>query len=56
VLTPSKGDTGVDDPGQELEFEHPSLLHIPRGYLSIFEAGVKLVARVWSGHLEVVPE
>jgi hypothetical protein len=56
VLTASKGEVGADDAGQELEFEHPSLLHIPRGYLSVFEPGVKLVARVWSGSIEVVPE
>ena len=47
-----------DDPSGEsvvVEYEHPSLLHVPRGSVSqVFEAGAKLVAKVYPDHVKVV--
>ena len=37
-----------------LEYEHPSLLHIPRGLMGIFDASAKLVARVYPNRVEIV--
>ena len=37
-----------------LEYEHPSLLHVPRALMAVFGAHDKLVARVYSGRVEIV--
>jgi hypothetical protein len=37
-----------------LEYEHPSLLHIPRGLMGVFDANAKLVARVYPQRVEIV--
>lgn len=56
LTTPDEGE--LDDDGElssVIEYEHPSLLHVPRGFvLSVFEAGTKLVARVESGLVKLV--
>lgn len=54
VLTAVTGDAPADDSGAELEYEHPSLLHIPRRLMGVFHSGAKLVARVSHGRVEVV--
>ncbi len=44
-----------EDEGAVVEYEHPSLLHVPRGFVSqIMEPGAKLVARVEAGFVKVV--
>jgi hypothetical protein len=42
------------DNGQPLNYEHPSLLHIPRSMLDIFGQDPNLVARIESGTVVVV--
>lgn len=38
-----------------VEYEHPSLLHVPRGSVSqVFEPGAKLVAKVYPDHVKIV--
>lgn len=37
-----------------LEYEHPSLLHVPRALMAIFDASAKLVARVYPNRVEIV--
>jgi hypothetical protein len=49
--------TGMEDEGPlsaSLEYEHPSLLHLPRRLMNVFTPGSKLVARVVGGRVEVV--
>lgn len=49
--------TGMEDDdemGAALEYEHPSLLHIPRRFMGVFVPGAKVVARVSSGLVELV--
>lgn len=49
--------TGMEDEGASsaaLEYEHPSLLHIPRRLMNVFTPGSKLVARIVGGRVEVV--
>ncbi len=44
-----------DDLGNTIEYEHPSLLHVPRALISsVFSHGDKLVAKVYSGRVEIV--
>jgi hypothetical protein len=37
-----------------LEYEHPSLLHLPRRLMNVFTPGSKFVARIVGGRVEVV--
>jgi hypothetical protein len=53
TLQAATGDEDEDDTSV-IEYEHPSLLHIPRGMMSVFDPGTKLVARVASGVVEIV--
>lgn len=53
VLTQASGEE-PDDTDNVLEYEHPSLLHVPRSFMSVFDQGAKLVARVASGRVEIV--
>lgn len=49
--------TGMEDDdalGATLEYEHPSLLHLPRRLMNVFTPGSKLVARIVGGRVEVV--
>jgi hypothetical protein len=49
--------TGMEDDdemGAALEYEHPSLLHIPRRFMGVFVPGAKVVARVSNGQVELV--
>jgi hypothetical protein len=43
-----------DEMGAALEYEHPSLLHIPRRFMGVFVPGAKVVARVSNGQVELV--
>lgn len=44
-----------DELGNTIEYEHPSLLHVPRALVSaVFSHGDKLVAKVYSGRVEIV--
>ncbi len=43
-----------DDMGSTLDYEHPSLLHIPRRLMGVFTAGRRLEARVLPGEVELV--
>jgi hypothetical protein len=55
MLTEATGTESDEDLGSVIEYEHPSLLHIPRGFVSsVFAQGDKLVARVDSGRVEIV--
>ncbi len=55
VLTEAADDVSEEDLGNTIEYEHPSLLHVPRGLVSsVFSHGDKLVARVYSGRVEIV--
>lgn len=48
--------TGLEDEmGATIEYEHPSLLHIPRRLMSVFAPGLKVVARVSHEQVELVP-
>lgn len=49
--------TGMEDEGPmsaALEYEHPSLLHLPRRLMNVFTPGSRFVARVVNGRVEVV--
>ena len=37
-----------------LEHEHPSLLHVARGLMGVFDTDLKLVARVYLHRVEIV--
>lgn len=37
-----------------LEYEHPSLLHVARGLMGVFDTDLKLVARVYLHRVEIV--
>lgn len=53
LTTPVGGETATAT-SAVLEYEHPSLLHIPRGLMAIFDANAKLVARVYPNRVEIV--
>jgi hypothetical protein len=55
LLFPADETDDEDDAGAVVEYEHPSLLHIPRGLVSqVFAPGTKLLARVEAGFVRVV--
>lgn len=57
VLTEAPEDASEGDgDGDEsvLEYEHPSLLHVPRRLVGVFTPGAKLVARVLPHQVEIV--
>lgn len=45
---------GSDPLAATVEYEHPSLLHVPRSLLKVFQANTKLVARVLPGRVDLV--
>ena len=54
TLTTPTGSETASATAAVLEYEHPSLLHIPRGLMGIFDASAKLVARVYPNRVEIV--
>ena len=55
VLAEATEDEDEDALANTIEYEHPSLLHVPRALIaSAFTQGDKLVARVFSGRVEIV--
>lgn len=54
VLSTPTGMEEDDATGATLEYEHPSLLHLPRRLMNVFTPGSKLVARLVGGRIEVV--
>ncbi len=55
VVLADPTDDGEDEGASVVEYEHPSLLHVPRGMVTaVFTPGEKLVARVFSGRVEIV--
>lgn len=55
LLVEAEGTPEDDENGNTIEYEHPSLLHVPRALVSsIFSHGDKLVAKVYSGRVEIV--
>ncbi len=54
TLTTPTGSEVESATSKVLEYEHPSLLHIPRALMAAFGAHDKLVARVYSGRVEIV--
>ncbi|MEZ4410365.1 MAG: hypothetical protein R3A52_28375 [Polyangiales bacterium] len=57
VVLEDNGDDFDDesDPSTaSIEYEHPSLLHVPRSLLKSFPSGAKLVARVLPGRVDLV--
>ncbi len=55
VITEAPETDDDDALANTIEYEHPSLLHVPRGLISsVFSNGDKLVARVYSGRVELV--
>lgn len=47
-------DDESDPSTASIEYEHPSLLHVPRSLLKAFPSGAKLVARVLPGRVDLV--
>ena len=54
TLTAPTGTETASATSAVLEYEHPSLLHIPRRLMNVFTPGSKLVARIVGGRVEVV--
>ncbi|MDB4929208.1 MAG: hypothetical protein JWM10_1692 [Myxococcaceae bacterium] len=54
TLTTPTGSETASPTSAVLEYEHPSLLHVPRGLMAIFGANAKLVARVYPNRVEIV--
>ena len=54
TLTAPTGTETASATAAVLEYEHPSLLHIPRGLMGVFDASAKLVARVYPNRVEIV--
>lgn len=57
LLFPADEDEDDADDGDSavVEYEHPSLLHVPRGLMArVFEPGTKVVARVEAGFVKLV--
>jgi hypothetical protein len=54
TLTAPTGSETASATAAVLEYEHPSLLHIPRALMGTFDANAKLVARVYPNRVEIV--